>query len=96
MASVLASAASAFIYEIADLRKVGTSYPVAFELAASGWDGAQNSVRRLMRQRIHEMKLFDRIVNDIHLLLLEEANLTETDEEESVRLFDQYDGSVAA
>lgn len=85
-----------FIYDIADLYKVETSFPVAFELAASSWDGAHNGIRRLMRERIHDLKLFDRVVSDLHSLLLGEVNLTGADEEESVQLFDEVDGSVAA
>lgn len=71
-----------FIYDIADLYKAETSIPVAFETvemlrAAEGEvevdDNLGSIVRRRMRDRILEVKLVERIVSDVKMLLSEEG-----------------------
>lgn len=84
----------AFVYDIADLYKVEVAIPVAFGISAAGGEGVQSRARRAMRERIHEARLLERAVDDIHILL----GTTKAEQEGGsyLGLFDDKVGQVAA
>lgn len=86
--------ALSFVYDIADLYKVELALPAAFEVSAHGGEGVQSRVRRTMRERMHDARLLDRSVEDIHHLL----GMPGTEQEAGSRLalFDEQIGEVAA
>ena len=59
-----------FVLDIADLYKVEVAIPVAFDAAAEGDEEVGARTRRALRDRIHELGLLDRCVNDVKRLLL--------------------------
>ncbi|MFL4908205.1 type I-E CRISPR-associated endonuclease Cas1e [Streptomyces sp. MMS24-I2-30] len=59
-----------FVLDIADLYKTQVGIPVAFDAAAASPEDVGARTRRALRDRIHELRLLDRIVTDIHHLLL--------------------------
>lgn len=83
-----------FVYDIADLYKVEIALPAAFEVAAQGGEGVQSRVRRTMRERVHDARLLEKSVGDIHLLL----GMPGAEQEPGSRLalFDEQAGEVAA
>ncbi len=58
-----------FVYDIADLYKTTISIPVAFQVAANGEDELERRVRILSRDRFHESRLLQRIIQDIEAVL---------------------------
>ncbi|MFO8071968.1 MAG: type I-E CRISPR-associated endonuclease Cas1e [Polyangia bacterium] len=59
-----------FVYDIADLYKVETTIPVAFEIASryqklDGLKGMERDVRLACRNKFHEQKVLERVVRDI-------------------------------
>lgn len=60
----------AFVHDIADLYKAECSIPVAFDVVASGVSDVAAHSRRLMRDRVFEMRLLERTVQDIRRLLV--------------------------
>ncbi len=58
-----------FVYDVADLYKTQITIPAAFETAALGTDNIESRVRQLMRQRLRETKLLERILPDLDQLL---------------------------
>ncbi|MET8957282.1 type I-E CRISPR-associated endonuclease Cas1e [Streptomyces sp. NPDC004533] len=59
-----------FVLDIADLYKTEVGIPVAFDAAAASPEDVGARTRRALRDRIHELRLLDRVVGDIHRLLL--------------------------
>lgn len=58
-----------FVYDIADLYKLETSVPAAFEAARDGMQGVEGRARIGLRERLREMSLLDRITQDLGSLL---------------------------
>lgn len=58
-----------FVYDVADLYKTQITIPAAFETVALGMDNIEPRVRQLMRQRLRETKLLERILPDLDQLL---------------------------
>jgi CRISPR-associated protein Cas1 len=58
-----------FVYDIADLYKVDVTIPLAFRAVAESPAYPEKEVRRLCRERFREVRLLDRVVPDIDLLL---------------------------
>lgn len=61
--------ALSFVYDIADLYKVETTIPVAFEAAASGMHDLERRVRLKLRDAFEEERILARIVDDIAKVL---------------------------
>ncbi len=59
-----------FVLDVADLYKVEVAIPVAFDVAAESAENVGARTRRALRDRIHELGLLDRCVDDIKQLLL--------------------------
>lgn len=69
-----------FVLDVADLYKVEVAIPVAFEVAAESEEEVGARTRRALRDRIHELGLLDRCVDDIKELMLPGgADVEETD-----------------
>lgn len=54
-----------FVYDIADLYKVETTVPVAFQSVAEGESDLEGRVRRTCRDIFHRQRILHRIVDDI-------------------------------
>ncbi|TDD69374.1 type I-E CRISPR-associated endonuclease Cas1e [Actinomadura rubrisoli] len=63
----------AFVLDIADLYKVDVAIPVAFEVAAQSPDDVGSRTRRAIRDRVNNIGLLQRCVNDIKRLLIPDA-----------------------
>ncbi|GHI41125.1 type I-E CRISPR-associated endonuclease Cas1e [Streptomyces violascens] len=59
-----------FVLDIADLYKTEIGIPIAFDAAAESSEDVGARTRRSLRDRIHELALMDRVVDDIKGLLL--------------------------
>ena len=59
-----------FVLDIADLYKTEVGIPVAFDAAAASPEDVGARTRRALRDRIHELRLLDRVVTDVQRLLL--------------------------
>ncbi|MCR4424952.1 MAG: type I-E CRISPR-associated endonuclease Cas1e [Firmicutes bacterium] len=57
-----------FVYDIADLYKVGTTIPAAFAAVASGEMPVETTVRKMCRDNFVRMRLLARIVEDLESL----------------------------
>lgn len=68
-----------FVLDVADLYKVSVAIPVAFDVAAESEEEVGARTRRALRDRIHELRLLDRCVDDIKLLLSSGVEVEETD-----------------
>lgn len=60
-----------FVYDIADLYKAETVIPLAFELASKNTKDIGNEMRRRMREKMVEKHILERMVKDIHKILLD-------------------------
>jgi CRISPR-associated protein Cas1 len=58
-----------FVYDIADLYKLETSVPAAFHAARDGLGGVEGRARVMLRDRMRELSLLDRITHDLGMLL---------------------------
>lgn len=85
-----------FVFDIADLYKAETSIPVAFEVVASKPEDIPSATRRAMRDRMFELRLIERCVNDVRTLLGGEP-LADEDAvgADVVALWDEGDDEVA-
>ena len=72
-----------FVYDVADLYKTEITIPAAFETAALGADNVESRVRQLMRQRLRETKLLERILPDLDQLLDVSADQDDVLDEDS-------------
>jgi CRISPR-associated protein Cas1 len=66
-----------FVYDVADLYKVGLTVPLAFKTVAEGENRLETRVRQGCRQAFRDTKLLERIVSDIDALLGITADDTE-------------------
>jgi CRISPR-associated protein Cas1 len=57
-----------FVYDVADIFKMDTSVPAAFEAAAEGPKGAESRAREYMRRRAAELHLLDRVSSTLQRL----------------------------
>jgi CRISPR-associated protein Cas1 len=57
-----------FVYDVADLYKMDTVVPAAFEAAALSEKGVEGRVRALLRERLHTARVLERAVDDLHHL----------------------------
>ncbi|MDD5219465.1 MAG: type I-E CRISPR-associated endonuclease Cas1e [Candidatus Bipolaricaulis sp.] len=57
-----------FVYDIADLYKVETVVPAAFEATATSDKGVEGRTRQLLRDRIKTARILERAVDDLHRL----------------------------
>lgn len=74
-----------FVYDIADLYKLETSVPAAFQAARDGLRGVEGRARIMLRERLRELSLLDRIAQDLATLLqVDEIRLPDdpTDEQD--------------
>ena len=62
---------NSFVYDIADLYKAETTIPAAFEIAADPPPHLGSATRRLVRDKLAEAHILERMVADIHALLIE-------------------------
>ncbi|WP_221354701.1 type I-E CRISPR-associated endonuclease Cas1e [Streptomyces beigongshangae] len=87
-----------FVLDIADLYKTEIGTPVAFDVAAQDEEDTGPRTRRALRDRINELSLLDRCVNDIKHLLLPEASpaAAREDDRDIVTLQSDGDHKVAA
>ncbi|WP_371599263.1 type I-E CRISPR-associated endonuclease Cas1e [Streptomyces sp. NBC_00564] len=58
-----------FVLDVADLYKTELGIPVAFDAAAESDEDVGARTRRTLRDRIHEVGLLDRVVDDLKALL---------------------------
>ena len=63
---------NSFVYDIADLYKAETTIPAAFEIASTNPSNLGSATRRLVRDRLVSLHILERMVRDMHYLLLEE------------------------
>lgn len=84
--------AMSFVLDVADLYKAEYTIPVAFELAALQ-RLEERDMRLAFRDRLTDGKLLQRIVRDVHQLLLGEDDDPE-DEEDQRALWDDKKGTV--
>lgn len=92
---------NSFVYDIADLYKVETTIPLAFEVAAEDPPDLPNIMRRRTRDLLHEKHILERMVKDIHGVLnvndLKESaeNISEEKAPEAeLYLWDDIQGTV--
>ncbi|MFJ4585645.1 type I-E CRISPR-associated endonuclease Cas1e [Streptomyces echinatus] len=86
-----------FVLDIADLYKTEVGIPVAFDAAATSPEDVGARTRRALRDRIHELRLLDRVVADIHRLLLPgRGTPVVTEERDEVTLLSDRDRQVSA
>lgn len=64
---------NSFVYDIADLYKAETTIPAAFEIAADPSPHLGSATRRLVRDKLAEAHILERMVADIHALLMESS-----------------------
>ncbi len=57
-----------FVYDIADLYKTDALIPVAFKVTAESDEMIERRIRVAMREQISQVRLLDRIVEDLHRL----------------------------
>jgi CRISPR-associated protein Cas1 len=57
-----------FVYDVADLYKTELLVPVAFQTVAEATHQVEGRVRRVLRDRIKEIHLLERVVDDVHQL----------------------------
>lgn len=78
-----------FVYDIADLYKMGVAVPTAFRVAAEQPDDLGGAVRRAMRDAIYRSKLVARCVEDVHCILGSEGEAERDYECDVVELWDR-------
>lgn len=66
-----------FVYDIADLYKAETVIPLAFELVSKNTPNIADEIRRRMRDVMVEKKILQRMIKDIHFILLNKEVETE-------------------
>lgn len=66
-----------FVYDIADLYKADITIPIAFQTVAEDVEDIPSEVRRRVRDKFASIHLFERMVEDIRFLLLDEEALRE-------------------
>ena len=66
-----------FVYDVADLFKTSTSFPAAFEAAASGGKKVESRARRILRDRCCHERLQDQITKHVPALFSSKADNSE-------------------
>lgn len=84
-----------FVYDVADLYKAEVSIPIAFAVVSEGVEDVASETRRRVRDSLHQHHLFERMVRDIHWLLLDEGE-DEAPVVEHLQLWDDRGASVDA
>lgn len=84
-----------FVYDVADLYKAEFSIPVAFSVVAEGAEDVAAETRHKVRDAVAHGHLFERMVRDIHWLLLDEAE-DEAPDVERLMLWDDRNENVNA
>ena len=82
-----------FVYDIADLYKADYVIPLAFQMAEEPSDDIGGDMRRAMRDEIAREHLLERMVKDIHYLLLDNKDV-EVSYSDIVNLWDEKQGYV--
>ena len=82
-----------FVYDIADLYKADYVIPLAFQLAEEPSDDIGGDMRRAMRDEMAKEHLLERMVKDIHYLLLDNSDI-EVSYSDIVNLWDEKNGYV--
>jgi CRISPR-associated protein Cas1 len=86
-----------FVMDIADLYKTEIGIPVAFDIAADSPEDVGARTRRALRDRIHELDLLKRVVDDIKGLLVPAGGAEAVaDDRDQVTLQSDRDAQVAA
>ncbi len=88
-----------FVYDIADLYKAEITIPLAFDIAADECPDIGAEARRRMREVLHDGKLLQVCVADIHRLLLDDVESVQPSDDidfERLSIWDEYSGSVTA
>jgi len=85
-----------FVLDIADLYKTEIGIPVAFDVAAQSPEDIGPRTRRALRDRVHELDLLKRIVDDIKSLLLPAGEDPGADDRDRVTLQSDRDTQVAS
>lgn len=67
-----------FVYDVADLYKTEVTIPIAFQTVAESKRKIEERVRQACRERFREIKLLDRILNDIDTILQVDEKLWAT------------------
>ena len=63
---------NSFVYDMAELYKAETTIPAAFEIASSPSGNVGAATRRLVRDRLVSGHILERMVRDLHFLLMSE------------------------
>lgn len=84
-----------FIYDIADLYKAETSIPCAFEIISTAGDAKPALIRKKMRELFQSLRLIERMVEDIKIILSCSKDDEQVDEaQEVLALWDGTRGLV--
>ncbi len=70
---------NSFLYDIADLYKAEVTIPLAFEVASENLSDYGSEMRRRTRDALVKNHILERMVKDIHLLLLGEEEAEQVD-----------------
>ena len=86
-----------FVYDVADLYKTELLIPAAFEAVATHTSGYETATRKLLREKMKELKLLDRIVSDLTGLFNSPRSGEQTFDEidAPASLFDDKSGPVS-
>jgi len=82
-----------FVYDVADLYKAEFVIPLAFQMAEEPSEDIGGDMRRAMRDKIAKEHLLERMVKDIHYLLLDNKDI-EVSYTDIVNLWDEKKGCV--
>lgn len=82
-----------FVYDIADLYKADYVIPLAFQLAEDPSEDIGGDMRRAMRDEMAREHLLERMVKDIHYLLLDNKDI-DVSYSDIVNLWDEKNGYV--
>jgi CRISP-associated protein Cas1 len=91
-----------FVYDVADLYKMDTVVPAAFEAVSELSDSVERSVRAKLREHLRSTKLLEKIVDDLHSLFLklesdfDQFNLGENDTPEASENSNRFDTDASA
>lgn len=83
-----------FVYDIADLYKAEITIPLAFEVASQKQEDIGSVTRRRVRDAFADHRLLEKMVHDIHALLLDERNKEDIVEATTLHLWDDKMGIV--
>lgn len=83
-----------FVYDLADLYKAETVIPLAFELASKNTPDIGNEMRRKMREVMFEKHILQRMVKDIHKILLGQEESEEDPVSPVIELWDSVRDAV--